>query len=82
MISLTLSNLTLLDEGNYSCRAVSDVGAGEGTSVLDVTDPPPYIHPAVNTTVAPGDRAILNCVVESNVEYDIRWYRVSTRSGE
>ena len=50
--------------------------------MLDVTDPPPYIRPAVNVTVAPGDKAILDCVVESNVEYDMRWYRVSAYSGE
>ena len=81
-ISLTLSDLTLAEEGNYSCRAESDVGIGEGTGMLDVTDPPPYIRPAVNVTVAPGDKAILDCVVESNVEYDMRWYRVSAYSGE
>ena len=81
-ISITLSDLTLEEEGNYSCRAESDVGIGEGTGMLDVTDPPPYIRPAVNVTVAPGDKAILDCVVESNVKYDMRWYRVSAYSGE
>lgn len=78
---LTLNNLTLAEEGSYSCTAESESGMQTGTTLLDVTDPPPTIRPAVNVTVAPGDRAILDCVVDSNVEYDIKWYRVTASSG-
>ncbi|XP_067940287.1 hemicentin-1-like [Watersipora subatra] len=77
----TVENLTEVSEGNYSCVATSDAGRGQGVLVLDVTDPPPYIYPTLNVTVAPGARAILDCVVESDIEYDIRWYRMSPHSG-
>lgn len=78
---LTLTDLSLDNEGNYSCVAESEVGVGINSTMLDVTDPPPYIHPPTNVTVAPGSQAILSCVMESAVDYDIKWYRVSTHSG-
>ena len=81
-ITHTLTDLTLEDEGDYSCRATSSAGTGQGRMFLDVTDPPPYIQPTLNVTVAPGARAILDCVVESNVVYDIRWHKVSPHSGK
>lgn len=78
----TLHNLTLADEGSYSCAAKSDAGNGKGGTFLDVTDPAPYIHPTLNVTVAPDAQATLDCVVESNVTVDVRWHRVSAYSGK
>jgi len=78
----TLTDLNLDDEGNYSCIAESRPGAGMASMFLDVTDPPPFIHPTANITVAPGDWAMLDCVVETKVAYEVKWYKVSPYSGE
>ena len=39
------------------------------------TEPPPVIQVPSNATVAPGERAVLTCLVISAVGYNLTWQR-------
>ncbi|OBS71525.1 hypothetical protein A6R68_13898, partial [Neotoma lepida] len=67
--------VTLSDEGLYECIAVSSAGTGQAQTFFDVSEPPPIIQVPTNVTVAPGERAVLVCLVISAVDYNLTWQR-------
>ncbi|XP_023559876.1 hemicentin-1 [Octodon degus] len=72
-INWDIEKVTLSDEGTYECIAVSSVGTGRAQTFFDVSEPPPVIQVPNNVTVAPGERAVLTCLVISAVDYNLTW---------
>ncbi|XP_033761247.1 hemicentin-1-like [Pecten maximus] len=62
-------------EGSYTCNATNLAGWNASTTYLDVSEPPPVIDAMRNSSVLPGQDAILHCLVQSTVEYNISWYQ-------
>ncbi|OWF52578.1 Hemicentin-1 [Mizuhopecten yessoensis] len=62
-------------EGRYTCNATSLAGWNASTTMLDVSEPPPVIEPMRNISVLPGRDAVLHCVVQRTVEFNISWYQ-------
>ncbi|XP_060069782.1 hemicentin-1-like [Ylistrum balloti] len=62
-------------EGSYTCNATNLAGWNASTTYLDVSEPPPVISPMRNSSVLPGEDAVLHCLVQSTVEYNISWYQ-------
>ncbi|XP_078498867.1 hemicentin-1 [Lissotriton helveticus] len=70
-----IAKVSLSDEGFYECIAVSSAGTGRAKTFLDVSEPPPVIQVPNNVTVTPGERAILTCLTQSTVRYNLTWLR-------
>ncbi|KAJ1172187.1 hypothetical protein NDU88_004037, partial [Pleurodeles waltl] len=70
-----IAKVSLADEGYYECIAVSTAGTGRAKTFLDVSEPPPVIQVPNNVTVTPGERAILTCLTQSTVRYNLTWHR-------
>jgi len=73
-INLTLASLGLEDEGNYSCQAVNDVGAGDlALFQLDVHAPPSFLEDLSEETrfLSSDPEIYLECKVECIVSGDI-----------
>uniref|UniRef100_A0AAV2L311 Ig-like domain-containing protein n=1 Tax=Knipowitschia caucasica TaxID=637954 RepID=A0AAV2L311_KNICA len=79
--SLELSQVTLKDEGNYECVAISKAGTGKARTFLDVSEPPPVITMGANVTAAPGSSAVLTCHVVSAVSFNVSWLREGRDAG-
>uniref|UniRef100_A0A3B5LKZ5 Hemicentin 1 n=1 Tax=Xiphophorus couchianus TaxID=32473 RepID=A0A3B5LKZ5_9TELE len=73
-VSWEIEKVTLKDEGNYECIAISSAGTGRARSFLDVS-PPPAITVEGNVTVSPGNHAVLTCQVVSTVAFNLTWLR-------
>ncbi|NWI93347.1 HMCN1 protein, partial [Pitta sordida] len=74
-MSWDIAQVSVSDEGFYECTASSSAGTGWAQTFLDVAEPPPVIQVPQNVTVAPGDGAILTCLVLSTVPYNLTWQR-------
>ncbi|KAM5295479.1 hemicentin-1 isoform 1-T1 [Glossophaga mutica] len=74
-VTWDIEKVTLSDEGSYECIAVSSAGTGRAQTFFDVSEPPPVIQVPGNVTVAPGERAVLTCLVISTVGYNLTWQR-------
>ncbi|KFO28580.1 Hemicentin-1 [Fukomys damarensis] len=74
-VNWDIENVTLSDEGSYECIAVSRAGTGRAQTYFDVSEPPPVIQVPDNVTVAPGERAVLTCLVISAVDYNLTWQK-------
>ncbi|XP_036128071.1 hemicentin-1 [Molossus molossus] len=74
-VNWDIEKVTLSDEGSYECIAVSSAGTGRAQTFFDVSEPPPVIQVPSNVTVAPGERAVLTCLVISAVTYNLTWQR-------
>uniref|UniRef100_A0A8C8RXS5 Hemicentin 1 n=1 Tax=Pelusios castaneus TaxID=367368 RepID=A0A8C8RXS5_9SAUR len=61
-----IAKVSVSDEGNYECIAISNAGTGYAQTFLDVPN---------NVTVTPGERAILTCLTLSTVRYNLTWQR-------
>ncbi|XP_038613568.1 hemicentin-1 [Tachyglossus aculeatus] len=70
-----IDKVTLSDEGNYECIAISSAGTGRAETFFDVSEPPPVIQVPNNVTASPGGRAVLTCLPTSTVRYNITWQR-------
>ncbi|XP_069497466.1 hemicentin-1 isoform X2 [Ambystoma mexicanum] len=70
-----IASVSLADEGYYECTAVSSAGTGRAKTFLDVSEPPPVVQVPNNVTVTPGERAVLTCLTQSTVRYNLTWYR-------
>ncbi|XP_034438633.1 hemicentin-1 isoform X1 [Hippoglossus hippoglossus] len=73
--SWEIAQVTLKDEGDYECIAVSSAGTGRARTFLDVSEPPPAITVESNVTASPGSRAVLTCHVASTVNFNLTWLR-------
>ncbi|XP_071421021.1 hemicentin-1 [Pithys albifrons albifrons] len=74
-MSWDIAQVSVSHEGFYECVATSSVGTGRAQTFLDVSEPPPVLHVPHNVTVVPGAGAILTCLVESAVPYNLSWQR-------
>ncbi|XP_015425412.1 PREDICTED: hemicentin-1 [Myotis davidii] len=74
-VNWDIEKVTLSDEGSYECIAASSAGTGRAQTFFDVSEPPPVIQVPANVTVAPGERAVLTCLVISAVDYNLTWQR-------
>uniref|UniRef100_A0A8C6L964 Ig-like domain-containing protein n=1 Tax=Nothobranchius furzeri TaxID=105023 RepID=A0A8C6L964_NOTFU len=70
--SWEIEQVTLKDEGDYECIAISSAGTGRAQTFLD---PPPAITVEGNVTVPPASRAVLTCHVVSTVTFNLTWLR-------
>uniref|UniRef100_A0A8C8RV15 Hemicentin-1 n=1 Tax=Pelusios castaneus TaxID=367368 RepID=A0A8C8RV15_9SAUR len=70
-----IAKVSVSDEGNYECIAISNAGTGYAQTFLDVSEPPPAVQVPNNVTVTPGERAILTCLTLSTVRYNLTWQR-------
>ncbi|XP_004706727.1 hemicentin-1 [Echinops telfairi] len=70
-----IGKVTLSDEGSYECIAISSVGTGRAETFFDVSEPPPVIQEPDNVTITPGERAVLTCLVISEVDYNLTWQK-------
>ncbi|XP_076007425.1 hemicentin-1 [Genypterus blacodes] len=73
--SWDIAQVTLKDEGDYECIAISHAGTGRARTFLDVSEPPPAITAGGNATAAPGSRVVLTCHVVSTVSFNLTWLR-------
>nr|XP_054608122.1 hemicentin-1 isoform X2 [Nothobranchius furzeri] len=73
--SWEIEQVTLKDEGDYECIAISSAGTGRAQTFLDVSEPPPAITVEGNVTVPPASRAVLTCHVVSTVTFNLTWLR-------
>ncbi|XP_071342317.1 hemicentin-1 isoform X2 [Trachinotus anak] len=73
--SWEITQITLKDEGDYECIAISSAGTGRARTFLDVSEPPPAVTVEGNVTVTPGSRAVLTCHVVSTVNFNLTWLR-------
>ncbi|XP_043342030.1 hemicentin-1 isoform X3 [Cervus canadensis] len=74
-VTWDIEEVALSDEGAYECIAVSTAGTGRAQTFFDVSEPPPVIRVPDNVTVAPGETAVLTCLVISAVDYNLTWQR-------
>ncbi|XP_075384531.1 hemicentin-1 isoform X2 [Tenrec ecaudatus] len=74
-VNWDIGQVTLSDEGSYECVAISSVGTGRAETFFDVSEPPPVIQEPINVTITPGERAVLTCLVISEVEYNLTWQK-------
>ncbi|XP_060933914.1 hemicentin-1 [Limanda limanda] len=73
--SWEIAQVTLKDEGDYECIAISSAGTGRARTFLDVSEPPPAITVEGNVTASPGSHAVLTCHVASTVNFNLTWLR-------
>ncbi|KAJ7411319.1 hypothetical protein WISP_103122 [Willisornis vidua] len=74
-MSWDIAQVSVSHEGFYECVATSSAGTGRAQTFLDVSEPPPVLHVPHNVTVVPGAGAILTCLAESAVPYNLSWQR-------
>ena len=74
--------LSLTDEGEYQCRAVSDQHRLEHTIRLTVLSPPSITGLNSVTTVQGEYSLALHCTGEGKPRPSIHWYKLQERSVE
>ncbi|KAG7230562.1 hypothetical protein INR49_025278 [Caranx melampygus] len=70
-----IAQVTMKDEGDYECIAISSAGTGRARTFLDVSEPPPAVTVEGNVTASPNSRAVLTCHVVSTVNFNLTWLR-------
>ncbi|KDR12788.1 hypothetical protein L798_13365, partial [Zootermopsis nevadensis] len=75
-LSWVLQNSTVRDEGNYSCYANNVAGRSFSSTWLTITGPAPKIDTPSQVVSAPNKAAALDCIVNSQLHYSVKWARV------
>ncbi|XP_068081375.1 hemicentin-1 isoform X2 [Anabrus simplex] len=81
-VLLELSNLDESAQGTYSCRASNVAGSSLKETSVIVTGPPPRVKVPTKMTALLGHAVVLNCSVESQLNYNLSWGRLRDVKGE
>ena len=77
--SLTLSNLSVSDSGNYSVVITNSVGSvTSSVAILNVGYPPAIFQQPVSITANYGGNASLSCIVTGTVPISLQWLENGT----
>ncbi|KAJ4441696.1 hypothetical protein ANN_11554 [Periplaneta americana] len=71
-----VQNPTVGAEGNYSCFANNVAGRASSGTWLKITGPAPRVETPPQIITAPNKSAALDCVVHSQLRYDVKWARI------
>ncbi|XP_012989996.1 neurotrimin isoform X3 [Esox lucius] len=75
---LDISSISRQRAGTYQCTAVNDIGLDVQTVEITVNYAP-SVSEGRDVGVAPGQRGVLECEVDSMPEADFEWYRDDRR---